>query len=80
MVRRMIDQEGPDPLYQQLAAILRDRIARGELPPNRPIPSVTALQQEFGLARGTVLHAVELLREEGLVRTVIGRGTFVVAG
>jgi DNA-binding GntR family transcriptional regulator len=41
---------------------------------------VTALQQEFGLARGTVLHAVELLREEGLVRTVTGRGTFVVAG
>ncbi|NJC73791.1 winged helix-turn-helix transcriptional regulator [Planosporangium thailandense] len=75
----MIDLEGPDPLYQQLAAILRGRIESGELQPNRPIPSVAQLQQEYGLARGTVLHAVEMLKEEGLVRVVKGRGTFVVS-
>ena len=73
----MIDPEGPDPLYLQLAAVLRERIRAGVYPPNRPIPSVVSLQQEFGLARGTILHAVEVLREEGLVRTVQGRGTFV---
>jgi GntR family transcriptional regulator len=75
----MIDQEGPDPLYQQLAAVLRKQIESGELQPNRPIPSVAQLQQEYGLARGTVLHAVDMLKEEGLVRIVKGRGTFVVS-
>lgn len=73
----MIDPEGPDPLYMQLAAILRERIAQGAYPPNRPVPSITSLQQEFGLARGTIIHAIEVLREEGAVRTVQGRGTFV---
>ena len=78
MVFGMIDPEGPEPLYLQLAAVLRGRIERGELPANRPIPSIAQLQQEFGLARGTALRAVDLLRQEGLVRTVAGRGTFVV--
>lgn len=75
----MIDPEGPDPLYVQLAAVLRQRIKSGELPLNRPIPSVIQLQQEYDVARGTALHAVDVLRQEGLVRTVAGRGTFVIA-
>ncbi len=73
----MIDMDGPEPLYQQLATILRERIAAHVYAPNRPIPSIVALQQEFGLARGTILHAFEVLRTEGLVRTVRGRGTYV---
>jgi DNA-binding GntR family transcriptional regulator len=74
----MVDPDGPELLYQQVAAVLRGRIERGELVPNRPIPSILQLQQEFGVARGTALRAVDLLRTEGLVRTVLGRGTFVV--
>lgn len=65
------------PVYQQLAAILRKRIERGDLPPNRPIPSVARLQQEYGLARGTILHTVRVLVDEGLVYVVPGKGTFV---
>jgi DNA-binding GntR family transcriptional regulator len=72
-----LDPLGPTPVYQQLAAILRARIESGELAPNRPIPSETALQQEHGVARGTARRAVALLRDEGLVVTVKGRGTFV---
>jgi GntR family transcriptional regulator len=73
----VIDPEGPEPLYLQLAAVLRERIKTGVYPPNRPVPSITSLQQEFDLARGTVIHAIEVLRDEGAVRTVQGRGTFV---
>jgi GntR family transcriptional regulator len=72
-----IDPLGPTPVYQQLATILRARIESGDLAPNRPIPSETALQQEHGVARGTARRAVALLRDEGLVVTVKGRGTFV---
>lgn len=73
-----IDAEGPDPIYQQVAGIIRARIASGDIPPNRPVPSVVALVQEFGIARGTAVKVLELLRTEGLVRTVPGRGTYVV--
>lgn len=73
----MIDHEGITPVYMQVADIIAARIERGELVPNRPIPSETAMQQEFGIARGTARKAVDLLRERGLVVTVAGRGTFV---
>ena len=75
--RDMIDPDGPVPLYRQLADIIRGQIERGELPPDRPIPSVARLQQEHGLARGTVLHAVRVLVEEGLVYVVPGKGAYV---
>ncbi|RVX45192.1 regulatory GntR family protein [Nonomuraea polychroma] len=35
------------------------------------------LQQEHGVARGSVRRAMELLRKEGWVVTIQGRGTFV---
>jgi GntR family transcriptional regulator len=74
----MIDPEGMQPVYVQVADVIAARIADGDLVPNRPIPSETAMVQEFGIARGTARRAVELLRERGLVATVPGRGTFVL--
>jgi GntR family transcriptional regulator len=73
----MIDPEGMTPVYVQVADVIAARIERGELVPNRPIPSEATMQQEFGIARGTARKAVDLLRERGLVVTVAGRGTFV---
>lgn len=74
----MIDRDGPVPPYLQLAAILRRRIVDGEIPPGRRIPSLVELEQEFGLARDTLRKAIQVLRDEGLVRTVVGMGVFVV--
>jgi GntR family transcriptional regulator len=72
-----IDHEGAVPVYQQLAAILRAQIESGELRSGRPIPSERTLTQRYDVAVGTVKKAVEVLRAEGLVHTVIGRGIFV---
>lgn len=74
----MIDHDGPTPLYVQVADAIGARINRGELQPNRPIPSENQLVQEYGIARGTARKAIELLRDRGLVTTVVGRGTFVL--
>ncbi len=73
-----IDHEGDVPVYLQLAAILRSQIERGAIPPRRPLPSINRLAQEYGIARGSAEKAVQVLRDEGLVRTVIGRGVYVV--
>jgi GntR family transcriptional regulator len=72
-----IDHEGDVPVYIQLADILRARIQSGELAPRRPVPSKRSLMQEYGVAGGTIDKAIGILREEGLVRTVIGRGIYV---
>lgn len=73
-----IDHEGPTPLYQQLADLLRAQIEAGELPPNRPIPTEVQLMQRHELGRDTVRRAIGILRDEGLLVTVKARGTFVV--
>jgi GntR family transcriptional regulator len=71
-----IDVHSGVPSYQQLAAILRARIESGEIGPREPLPSITTLVQETGLAVGTVRKAISVLVEEGLAYTVPGRGTF----
>ena len=71
-----VDHGAPEPAYQQLAAILRGKIARGEWQ-NGPLPSVKQLQQEHDVGRDTVLRAIEILRDEGLVFTVPRRGSYV---
>jgi GntR family transcriptional regulator len=67
----------PTPLYAQLADILREMISSGDLQPRSPLPSESYLQQEQGIARGTVRAAIGILRDEGLVVSITGRGTFV---
>jgi DNA-binding GntR family transcriptional regulator len=71
------DPLAPVPRYRQIADIIRKRIESGELQPERPIPSESAIMQEFGVARATARHAVELLRDQGLVVKVPGLGTYV---
>jgi GntR family transcriptional regulator len=73
-----IDPLGETPVYLQLAEILRGRIRSGELAPNRPIPSLVALVQQYEVARGTASKAVGVLVDEGLVRIVPGKGAFVI--
>jgi DNA-binding GntR family transcriptional regulator len=77
-VGRMVDPDAPTPLYVQVADLIEGMIRDGTIPPNRPIPSETAIQQEYGVARGTTRKAVEVLRERGLVFTVHGKGTYAV--
>jgi len=74
----MIDPLAGRPAYSQLADLLRERIASGEYPPRMPLPSARTLSQEHGIAVGTVMRAFEVLRREGLVRTVPGRGVWVL--
>jgi GntR family transcriptional regulator len=66
-----------EPLYAQLAAILRGMITSGKLRHLDPLPSETTLCQEYDISRDTARRAVQALREEGLVFTVPHRGTFV---
>ena len=42
-----------------------------------PLPSVKALQQQYGVGRDTVLHALRLLRDADLIFTVPKRGSYV---
>jgi DNA-binding GntR family transcriptional regulator len=65
------------PIYKQLANLIRAQIESGELAPGAMVPSEQTLMQRHGIARDTVRHAMDVLRDEGLVITTPGKGTFV---
>jgi DNA-binding GntR family transcriptional regulator len=74
---RHIDHHGIEPVYLQLADILRDRIAAGEIPPGGRLPSETDIMDEYSVARLTARRAFRVLADEGLTITVQGRGSYV---
>ena len=55
-----IDTHSPVPSYRQLADQLRDRITSGQIGLREPLPSISYLTQETGLAVGTVRKAIAL--------------------
>jgi GntR family transcriptional regulator len=77
LIMKVVDRFDATPLYEQLAAILREMITSGELGPRDPLPSEPYLMGEQGLSRTTVRRALNILRDEGLIQTFAGRGTFV---
>jgi DNA-binding GntR family transcriptional regulator len=68
------------PPWQQLADLLRERIESGALAPGDRLPSIVSLAQEYDLAPVTVRKAITRLRDEGLIESRVGWGTFVTAG
>jgi GntR family transcriptional regulator len=74
-----LDPLGPVYLYQQLAAILRDQIRSGELPPGSPVPPLPKLTKQYKIANRTARQALAVLEDEHLVRVIPGRGTYVLA-
>ncbi len=67
----------PQPLYGQVRQALIDRIRNGEWMVGDSLPNETFLAQRFGVSVGTVRKAIEGLENNGLVKRIQGRGTYV---
>jgi GntR family transcriptional regulator len=72
-----IDSTGPKLVYVQVADWIAGRIERGELASGHKLPAERDLAEQIGVGYMTVRRAMKLLRERGLIVTVVGRGTFV---
>jgi GntR family transcriptional regulator len=66
------------PRYADIAVELAERIAAEGRAAGERIESEHALTREFQVSRGTVVRAMDLLEQHGIVRRVQGRGTFVL--
>jgi DNA-binding GntR family transcriptional regulator len=66
-------------VYVQVADDLAAQIASGKLPVGSRLPSEQELASEYGTAKMTIRRALEVLRQRGLIRTLHGRGSVVVA-
>lgn len=65
------------PLYQQVFAILRQRIVEGLYAPDDRLQTEEELAAEFEVSRATIRQAVGELAARGLVVRQQGKGTFV---
>jgi GntR family transcriptional regulator len=74
-----IDRAGPAPLHEQVAAQIRRAIAEGEAGPGERLPLAKDIAAVLGVNKNTVLRAMHILREEGLLEFRRGRG-ITVAG
>jgi len=68
------------PRYVRIADALRYRLTNGWLGPNGRLPSEAELALRFSVSRETVREALTLLRDEGLIYSVSGKGSFVSPG
>jgi DNA-binding transcriptional MocR family regulator len=69
-------ETGP-PLYERVANAIADGISSGEFPQGYRLPPVRDLARDLGVSGSTVVSVYSMLREQGLVRGEVGRGTFV---
>ena len=74
-----VDPFGSMPRFEQVAAEIRRAIADGEAKPGERMPLAKDLASVMGVNTNTVLKALRLLRDEGLLEFRRGRG-ITVAG
>ena len=72
-----IDWDPTEYRYVQIADHIQRQIDAGTLGEGSALPAIPALSEQYGVARMTIIRAVEVLVERGLVVKLRGRGTFV---
>jgi GntR family transcriptional regulator len=72
-----VDRSEPISLHDQVAAEIRRAIADGEAGPGDRLPLAKDLATVLGVNKNTVLRALHLLRDEGLLEFRRGRGITV---
>jgi GntR family transcriptional regulator len=72
-----IDREESVALHDQVAAEIRKAIADGEAVAGETLPSSKYLATVLGVNQNTVLRALRILRDEGIVDFTRGRGVKV---
>jgi GntR family transcriptional regulator len=79
MIPVKIDRSEAMALHDQVAAEIRRAIADGEAGPGERLPLAKDLAAVLGVNKNTVLRALRILREEGLLDFQRGKG-ITVAG
>lgn len=78
MMQFTVDRAESVALHDQVAAEIRRAIADGEAVAGETLPPSQDLATVLGVNRNTVLRALRILRDEGIVDFTRGRGVKVI--
>ena len=77
--RRFSRVRGAQPLYEELAELIRQKVAAGELAPGDRLPGEIELAASLGVSRPSVREALKILRALGVVSIRHGDGVYITA-
>lgn len=73
----VLSNSSDKPIYEQIAAQVRDAVAAGELAAGEQLPSIRALAAQLRISAITTKRAYQDLEAQGYVTTIPGKGCFV---
>lgn len=73
----LINHKSSEPIYEQICTQINDMVLTGDLVPGEMITSVRALAKELSIGVLTVQKAYHKLQQEGVIETVVGKGTYI---
>lgn len=73
----VLSNSSDKPIYEQIAAQIRDAVAAGELAAGEQLPSIRALAAQLRISAITTKRAYQDLEAQGYVTTIPGKGCFV---
>ncbi len=76
-MKLIINTSSMTPIYEQIIDGIKKLITHGELKENDPLPSVRVLSRELRISALTVKKAYDILEEEGYIKTVHGKGSYI---
>lgn len=74
-----ISEHSDTPKYLQLVHAVKDLIVTGKIRIGDQLPSVNEASFEYYLARDTIVKAYNLLKEQGIIKAVPGKGYFIIS-
>jgi DNA-binding LacI/PurR family transcriptional regulator len=63
--------------HETFRRVILRAIENGRFSASEPLPAETDLAREYGIARNTVRRAFSILEQQGMIRRIRGKGTFV---
>ena len=79
MLKLNIDPRSGTPIYLQIVEQIRNQIQLGALAAGAQLPTVRAIAQDLRINFNTVSRAYRILHDAGVITTMQGKGTFILA-